>query len=111
MIKDDALHPWDETVAKFISEKKFNRILANLEKYSGTRYNLNRKNCTDFGLSEAVIAGIEIKETSGRWPLGKGNNPANAGQSLLEKKFENKDPEFPEIFSINESEVVFDDLN
>jgi len=111
VIRDDALHPWDETVAKFISEKKFNRILANLEKYSGTQYNLNRKNCTDFGLSEALIAGIEVKETSGKWPLGKGNNPANAGQSLLEKKFENKDPEFPEIFSINESEVVFDDLN
>ena len=100
-----------KTVAKFISEKKFKRILTNLENYTGTQYNLNRKNCTDFGLSEALIAGIEIKETSGRWPLGKGNNPANAGQSMLEKKFENKDPEFPEIFSINESEVVFDDLN
>ncbi len=111
VIKDDALHPWDETVAKFITEKKFNRILANLEQYSSTRYNLNRKNCTDFGLSEAMIAGIDIKETAGRWPLGKGNNPANAGQSLLEKKFENRDLEFPEIFSINESEIVFEDLN
>jgi len=111
VIRDDALHPWDETVAKFISEKKFNRILANLEKFSCTRYNLNRKNCTDFGLSEALIAGIEIKETSGKWPLGKGNNPANAGQSLLEKKYENVDTEFPEIFPINESQVVFEDLN
>lgn len=111
VIKDDALHPWDEILAKFISEKKFNRILANLEKYSRTRYNLNRNNCTDFGLSEALIAGIDIEETSGKWPLGKGNNPANAGQSLLEKKFDNRDSEFPEIFSINESQIVFDDLN
>jgi hypothetical protein len=111
VIKDDALHTWDETVAKFISKEKFNRILANLEKFSHARYNLNRNNCTDFGLSEALIAGIDIQETSGKWPLGKGNNPANTGQSLLEMKFENKDSEFPEIFPINESLVVFDDLN
>jgi hypothetical protein len=111
VIKDDVLHPWDETVAKFISEKKFNRILGNLEKFSHTRYNLNRNNCTDFGLSEALIGGIDIRETSGKWPLGRGNNPANIGQSLLEKKFENKDREFPEIFSVNESQPVFDDLN
>lgn len=111
VIKDDVLHPWDETVAKFISEKKFNRILANLEKFSHTRYNLNRNNCTDFGLSEALIGGIDIRETSGKWPLGKGNNPANTGQSLLEKKFETRDAEFPDIFSINESQPVFDDLN
>jgi hypothetical protein len=111
VIKDDALHPWDETVAKFISERKFNRILSNLEKFSRKHYNLNQNNCTDFGLSEALIAGINIKETSGSWPLGKGNNPANAGQSLLEKKFENQDPEYPETFSINESQVSFDDAN
>ncbi len=111
VIKDDALHPWDESVAKFISEKKFHRILANLEKFSRAQYNLNRNNCTDFGLSEALIAGIEIRETSGKWPFGKGNNPANAGQSLLEKKFENKDPELPEIFAINENQGLFEDLN
>jgi tetratricopeptide (TPR) repeat protein len=111
VIKDDALHPWDETVAKLISEKKFNRILYNLEKFGRSHYNLNRNNCTDFGLSEALIAGINIQETTGRWPLGKGNNPANAGQSLLEKKYENQDAEYPETFSINESQVLFDDSN
>jgi hypothetical protein len=111
VIKDDALHPWDETVSKFISEKKFNRILVNLEKFSHTRYNLNKNNCTDFGLSEALIAGINIKETSGRWPLGKGNNPANAGQSLLEKKFENLDTEYPQTITVNESETILDESN
>jgi hypothetical protein len=108
VFKDDALHPWDETVGKFITEKKFNRILDNLEKFSRTRYNLNRNNCTDFGLSEAIIAGINIKETVGRWPLGKGNNPANAGQSLLEGKFENKDKEYPETLIVNEGQILFD---
>jgi hypothetical protein len=111
VIKDDAFHPWDETVAKFISEKKFNRILSNLEKFSRKGYNLNRNNCTDFGLSEALIAGINIKETGGSWPLGRGNNPANAGQSLLEKKFENDDTEYPQTFSINQSQILFDDSN
>ena len=108
IIKDDALHPWDETVGKFITEKKFNRILENLEKFSSTRYNLNKNNCTDFGLSEAMIAGINIKETVGHWPLGKGNNPANAGQSLLERKFENKDQEYPETLVVNEGQDLFD---
>ncbi len=109
VIKDDALHPWDETVGKFISEKKFDRILTNLEKFSKTGYNLNNNNCTDFGLSEATIAGIDIRETSGSWPLGKGNNPANAGQSLLEKKFENLDNENPGTITVNESQIIFND--
>ncbi len=107
VIKDDALHPWDEVIGKFITEKKFNRILANLEKFNHTRYNLNKNNCTDFGLSEALIAGFEIEETAGRWPLGKGNNPANAGQSLLEGKFKNTDAEYPETLIVNEGQELF----
>jgi hypothetical protein len=108
VIKDDGLHPWDEVIGKFITEKKFNRILANLEKFNHTRYNLNKNNCTDFGLSEALIAGFEIRETFGSWPLGKGNNPANAGQSLLEGKFRNTDTEFPETMVVNEGQDSFD---
>jgi hypothetical protein len=108
VIKDDALHPWDEVIGKFITEKKFNRILANLEKFNHTHYNLNKNNCTDFGLSEALIAGFEIKETVGRWPLGKGNNPANAGQSLLEGKFRNTDAEYPETLVVNEGQELYD---
>ena len=108
VIKDDAVHPWDEVIGKFITEKKFNRILVNLEKFNHSRYNLNTNNCTDFGLSEALIAGFELKETRGRWPLGKGNNPANAGQSLLEGKFKNTDTEFPETLVVNEGQESFD---
>ncbi|MEJ0079862.1 MAG: hypothetical protein WDM78_02615 [Puia sp.] len=108
VIKDDALHPWDEMIGKFITEKKFKRILANLEKFNHTRYNLNKNNCTDFGLSEALIAGFEIKQTTGSWPLGKGNNPANAGQSLLEGKFKNTDAEHPETLVVNEGQDSFD---
>jgi hypothetical protein len=108
VFKDDAVHPWDEVIGKFITEKKFNRILAKLEKFNHTRYNLNKNNCTDFGLNEALIAGFEIKETVGSWPLGKGNNPANAGQSLLEGKYKNTDPEYPETLVVNEGQDSFD---
>ena len=34
------------------------------------RYNLNKNNCTDFGLSAAMIAGINIKETVGPLAVG-----------------------------------------
>ena len=107
VFKDDARHPWDETVGRFITEKKFNRMLANLERFNRSRYNLNKNNCTDFALTEAVLAGFNIKQTTGRWPLGKGNNPANAGQSLLEGKFENTDTEYPETLVVNEGQGLF----
>jgi hypothetical protein len=108
VFKDDARHPWDETIGKFITEKKFNRILANLEKFNRSRYNLNKNNCTDFALTEAMLAGFDIKQTAGRWPLGKGNNPANAGQSLLEGNFENTDKEYPETLVVNEGQGLFE---
>ena len=65
-----------------------------IKNYDHLAYNLNRNNCTDFGLTLASIGGISITETQGTWPLGKGNNPANAGQSLLEGKFRNTDPDY-----------------
>jgi tetratricopeptide (TPR) repeat protein len=88
--KDDGEHEWDEIVAKFIPRRNFHRILRMVKKYSKTKYNLNKNNCTDFGL---CIAGIEIKDTHGSWPLGSGNNPGSAGQSILDEKIENRDHE------------------
>ena len=92
--KDDALHEWDESVGKFISVGQFQRMLGLLAQYDHMIYNLNHNNCTDFGLQAAAIGGIRILETRGRWPLGKGNNPANAGQSVLEGKVANIDPQY-----------------
>jgi hypothetical protein len=107
VFKDDAMHSWDEMAGKFITEKKFKRILDNIRKYSRMYYNLNKNNCTDFGLSEAIIAGIDINKTAGCWPMGSGNNPANTGQSLLERNFQNNDNEYPETFVVNEGEDLF----
>ncbi|MGZ3822208.1 MAG: hypothetical protein ACXVB6_16570, partial [Mucilaginibacter sp.] len=59
--------------------------------YNGMKYHLSKNNCTDFGLNAANLAGINIEETSGKWPLGKGNNPAVTGQSILQGEFKNLD--------------------
>jgi hypothetical protein len=91
VFRDDALHEWDESIGKFISASRFEKILDLLAKYDHATYNLNRNNCTDFGLNVASLVGISIAGTHGTWPLGKGNNPANAGQSMLEGKFRNMD--------------------
>ena len=91
VFKDDSQHEWDEVVGKFISKRKFDKIIRLVKEYSCKKYNLNSNNCTDFGLDIAAIAGIKIKETVSSWPLGKGNNPANAGQSILEGKVKDDD--------------------
>lgn len=91
VFKDDEQHDWDEMVGKFISKRRFRKVLRMVKQYSRSKYNLNKNNCTDFGLCVAAIAGIKINETGGSWPLGSGNNPANAGQSILEGKVEDTD--------------------
>ena len=91
VFKDDSQHEWDEVVGKFISKRKFDKIIRLVKEYRCKKYNLNSNNCTDFGLDIAAIAGIKIKETISSWPLGKGNNPANAGQSILEGKVKDDD--------------------
>lgn len=84
--KDDARHSWDEVSGTFISRRSFNKMLAIIKKYDHKKYQLSNTNCTDFGLEMAGQAGITIADTQGKWPLGKGNNPACTGQSMLEGK-------------------------
>lgn len=91
VIKDDARHDWDELAGKFISRRQFDKILAILPAYDHQVYNLNHSNCTDFGLMMAGVGGIRIDRTTGHWPLGRGNNPGSAGQSMLEGKLANAD--------------------
>lgn len=91
VFKNDELHDWDEVIGKFISQKQLENILDFIEETGSNRYNLNTNNCTDFGLHIASLANIEIQDTKGYWPLGRGNNPASTGQSILKGKFKNKD--------------------
>lgn len=89
--KDDSEHAWDEVVGKFISKRRFVKILALTEQYNNVAYHLSKNNCTDFGLKAAALAGLDIRDTKGSWPLGSGNNPAITGQSILGGKFDNAD--------------------
>lgn len=91
VFKDDAQHDWDESIGKFISHRRYKKIIRLIGRYNKKHYHLNRNNCTDFGLNAAAALGIEIKMTTGKWLLGSGNNPANTGQSMMEGKFINTD--------------------
>ena len=103
VVKDDAGHDWDEAAGKFISARRFKKIVGILRTYDHQFYDLNHNNCTDFGLTIARLGGIEIADARGHWPLGRGNNPGSAGQSLLEGKVSNTDEAdaFPLFMSSN----------
>jgi len=88
---NDAGYIADEVIGKFISRRRFEKILRLTEQYEGVTYHLSTNNCTDFGLKAANIAGLEVSETNGKWPLGKGNNPGITGESILLGKFTDKD--------------------
>ncbi|MDR3693815.1 hypothetical protein [Mucilaginibacter sp.] len=98
VFKNDEKHDFDEVVGKFISKRRFQKILQLVKQYNSRPYNLNTNNCTDFGLNAANIGGINILDTFGKWPLGKGNNPAKAGMSVLEGKVVNTGTEEGGLF-------------
>ncbi|WP_259069444.1 hypothetical protein HDF24_14370 [Mucilaginibacter sp. X4EP1] len=89
--KNDSLHDWDEVIGKFISKHRFQKILELVKQYDHTKYDLNKNNCTDFGLNVAAISGIKILNTFGTWPMGRGNNPGVAGQSVVQGRVINSD--------------------
>ncbi|TSJ40269.1 hypothetical protein FO440_10925 [Mucilaginibacter corticis] len=101
VFKDDTNHQWDEVLGKFISKRRFEKILLLAKQYDHLEYHLSNNNCTDFGLKAAQLAGINIDGTTGSWPLGHGNNPAITGQSILEGKFNDADTGKAEDLFIN----------
>jgi hypothetical protein len=106
MYKNDSLHDWDEAVGKFISYRKFQRIIRLIKRYNLREYDLNLNNCTNFGLNVALVGGISIQDARGRWPLGTGSNPGNAGQSILEGKVLNVDDGYGELLFISRSAAL-----
>ena len=98
VFKDDSGHEWDEVLGKFISRRTFTKIQGLILQYNGIKYNLSKNNCTDFGIKAALLAGISIHDTYGTWPLGKGNNPAVTGQSILQHNFDDTNGTSGNIF-------------
>jgi hypothetical protein len=92
VFKDDSRHQWDEAAGKLLSYLQFQSVLRVLKSYDAQRYHLNHRNCTDFGLEAAGAGGISVRNAIGNWPLGHGNNPGSAGQSLLEGKLADISP-------------------
>eukprot|EP01037_Dinobryon_pediforme_P008789 gene8789-8880_t len=89
VFKNDSGHDWDEVLGKFISKRRFDKILLLAKEYNHFQYHLSKNNCTDFGLRAASVGGLNIWDTSGSWPLGSGNNPGVTGQSIINGKFKN----------------------
>ncbi|MDB5150639.1 MAG: hypothetical protein JWQ57_4659 [Mucilaginibacter sp.] len=81
--KNDNEHQWDEVMGKFITERRFKRILKLTRQYDGLEYHLSKNNCTDFALQAASFAGFGVTNSQGSWPLGHGNNPGTTGQSII----------------------------
>ncbi|GAA3979730.1 hypothetical protein [Mucilaginibacter dorajii] len=81
--KNDNDHNWDEVLGRFISKRRFDRIMKLIKDYDGLDYHLSKNNCTDFALKAASFAGFGVTETKGSWPLGHGNNPGTTGQGIL----------------------------
>lgn len=89
VIKDDAYHSWDQLLAKFVTKEQFEEILEYIDHHIVDEYHLSDYNCSDFALLIAKIGKIQIEETVGAWPLGKGDNPGYIGQSILAGKYMN----------------------
>lgn len=89
VIKDDSFHDWDQLLGKMVSKTQFEQLLEYLDHNISNQYHLSNYNCSDFALTLARIAAIEIQDTEGPWPLGRGDNPAYMGQSVLGGKYLN----------------------
>lgn len=89
VIKDDAYHNWDQLLGKFVSKEQFEKILEYVDHNIVNEYHLSDYNCSDFALVIAKTGNLQIDETVGPWPLGKGDNPGYIGQSILGGKYLN----------------------
>lgn len=91
VIKDDAFHTWDQLLGKFVTKEQFEKILEYIDHNIANEYHLSEYNCSDFALTIAKLSNIQIDNTVGNWPLGKGDNPGYIGQSILGGNYFNLD--------------------
>lgn len=83
VFNDDSAHDYDVSITKSLSASQFNSLLFAIKnKMNYSTYNLNDKNCSDFGLEVFSRIGIQLPDTYGSWLLGGGTNPGNLGQDL-----------------------------
>ncbi len=79
---NDEFHEYDVSLTTTVSESSFFQFLEILKNSSSEQYNLNDNNCSSFCTKKLRQIGIEISETSGRWPFGSGVNPGDLGEDI-----------------------------
>lgn len=72
---------FDVSISSGITATQLSKIIDYVNNRN-TGYNLNTYNCTDFALSIATIAGVNLPDTYSSWGIGGGSNPAALGQDI-----------------------------
>jgi hypothetical protein len=82
---DDTNHHYDVSLSVNVSGSILTNILNESVNYADKIYNINTDNCSDFSISVANIAGLNISECNGSFGLGifgSGSNPGAFGEEL-----------------------------
>lgn len=81
VLVDDGGHNYHVSIEITVNSTQLTNVINAATNYSST-YNLNNYNCTDFGISIAAAAGVNLPDTYGSWSGGGGSNPGNLGQDI-----------------------------
>ncbi len=82
---NDTSHHYDVSLSVNVSSSILTNILNESVNYADTIYNINTDNCSDFAISVANIAGLNISDCNrpfGLGSFGSGSNPGAFGEEL-----------------------------
>lgn len=80
---DDGGHVYDVSITQSISPSQFTTIVNGITSMHGNySYNLNTRNCSDFGIEAFELIGTNLPDSYGFWLVGGGTNPGHLGQGL-----------------------------
>ncbi|WP_299669679.1 hypothetical protein [uncultured Polaribacter sp.] len=83
-LHDNSNSPYDVSITIDIRATQFRETVNYITNYSST-YDLNNYNCTDFGIGIALIGGLTLPKTIGKYGiLFKGRNPGDLGEDMRE---------------------------
>jgi hypothetical protein len=81
VLNDDERHPYSISITWQVNNQQFFNILnyVSVGNNPGYIYDLSENNCTTFAIHAMAAGGIYTPNTTGTWPLGKGNDPGDYG--------------------------------
>jgi hypothetical protein len=81
-IHDNSTSTYDVSITIDISATQLKSIVSYIENYPKS-YDLNKFNCTDFGIQVMSLGGLALPKTEGSWGiLFKGHNPNDLGEDM-----------------------------